>query len=254
MDQSPNTVAHNTMSTITKMAAVVNKLDNTSDNLCTDDLGNSALNAVDEDVTLVKQRLNSPNVQRKSATHLGSIQESEDTLRTIYLHQQQPVSSTSLDKIASCLTHMCDVRQSMSNLESKVLTRQTVLSEENTELKLEILKRELLNEQVSNRRLAAEKQALVQELEHYKQQRICDIEDLKVIKKQLDDHKVATEEMPVAFRQNNLSNGMDNIYVKGEGCVLSMGSRLFPSSTREHNTNHPNMRTSVQRQKHQELR
>ena len=51
-----------------------------------------------------------------------------------------------------------------------------------------------------------------------------DIEDLKVIKKQLDDHKVATEDMPVAFRQNNLSNGMDNIYVKGEGCVLSMFS------------------------------
>ena len=81
--QSPNTVAHNTRSTITKMAAVVNKLDNTSDNLCTDDLGNSALNDVDEDVTLVKQRLNIPNTQRKSATHLGSIQESEDTMRIV---------------------------------------------------------------------------------------------------------------------------------------------------------------------------
>ena len=222
--------------------------------ICTDDLGNSALNAVDEDVTLVKQMLNSPNAQRKSATHLGSIQESEDTLRTISLHQQ-PVPSTSLDKIASCLTLMCDVRQSMSNLESKVLTRLTVLNEENTELKLEIFKRELLNEQANSRRLAAQKEALVQELEHYKQQRICDIEDLKVIKKQLDDHKVATEEiMPVAFRQNNLSNGMDNIYVKGEDCVLSMFSP-FPIMYKGTQYKSPeHTRTSVQRQKHQELR
>ena len=81
--------------------------------------------------------------------------------RTTKLSQQE---EKPLEKIASCLLLLCDVKQAISNIEEAVTSNILQVKDENTTLKLQLSEKELCKERVYSKSLEKEIKSLKREL------------------------------------------------------------------------------------------